>query len=534
MLSVVQRELRAEARHPFTYWARVLAMAGMLGVVVWFAVEEGLRPTGGGELFVWLHGTLLFLIWVFVPLVTADVISRERREGTLGLLFLTPLTAWDIVVAKSLAHGLRAFSFCLAVLPVLTIPFLAGGVSWTEATASALFILGSLCCAVGAGVLASSSCKVWSRSALWAMVIAASLGALFVSAHLLSVLLILGPFLPGFTWNEALMHKFELFMLACAYVTNVHGLWRHAMSQWFTGPPHHWLGVVFAITVLTFIGLLLLIALAARNVRRTWQDAPPSALNLWLQRVLCTPVLLRNTLRRWLRWKLERNPIGWLEQRTWSARLVSWSWLAVLISVYSVALSDLNFYRYHFQRVHNLLSFGLFISMACTAAGSFRRERDNGVLQLLLVSPLSVKQIIGGRVRGLWAQFLPAVLLLIGVWLYLDQALASLDRWQSPVDARIWLYLSTYLSTPVIGLYYSLKTRAFIVALLGTIMGSLILPFCTITFLAVTAVPLYFRVGVDFPAAVFFIVAVQVVVAGLCAAALRRRLTHRQFAFAHA
>src|SRR6185436_3945017 len=146
MLAVIERELRSESRHPFTYWVRVLAMSGMLLVAFIFVVDHGLRPAAGRELFVWLHRTLLFLVWTFAPLMTADLISRERREGTLGLLFLTPLSAWDIVVAKSMAHGLRAFTFCLAALPVLAIPFLAGGVSATDAVMSGLFIIGSLCC----------------------------------------------------------------------------------------------------------------------------------------------------------------------------------------------------------------------------------------------------------------------------------------------------------------------------------------------------------------------------------------------------
>ena len=53
-------------------------------------------------------------IWVLVPLLVADCLSRERREGTLGLLFLTPLTANDIVIAKGLSHGLRAVTLCFA------------------------------------------------------------------------------------------------------------------------------------------------------------------------------------------------------------------------------------------------------------------------------------------------------------------------------------------------------------------------------------------------------------------------------------
>jgi len=78
-----------------------------------------LTPADGKDLFRSLHIGLQLAIWFLVPLLTADCISRERRENTLGLLFLTPLGAFDIVIAKSLVHALRGVLLWLAVLPVL-------------------------------------------------------------------------------------------------------------------------------------------------------------------------------------------------------------------------------------------------------------------------------------------------------------------------------------------------------------------------------------------------------------------------------
>ncbi len=132
---VIVRELRASSRQPFTYYLRLLGVAALLAASVLFGLKFGFAPTFGRLLFSALHCTLLGAIWVLVPLLAADCISLERREGTLGLLFLTPLKGTDIVVAKGLAHGLRAVTLGLAVLPVLTIPFLLGGVSWSEAVA---------------------------------------------------------------------------------------------------------------------------------------------------------------------------------------------------------------------------------------------------------------------------------------------------------------------------------------------------------------------------------------------------------------
>jgi len=39
-----------------------------------------------------------------------DCISREKREGTLGLLFLTPLRVTDVIAGKAIIHVLRALT----------------------------------------------------------------------------------------------------------------------------------------------------------------------------------------------------------------------------------------------------------------------------------------------------------------------------------------------------------------------------------------------------------------------------------------
>jgi len=80
--------------------------------------------------------------------------------------------------------------------------------------------------------------------------------------------------------------------------------------------------------------LVLAVVVAGHKTRRSWQDETASARRLWWRRKLCTPVFWLGFFRRWMRRKLERNPIGWLEQRTWSGRLVTWGWFAVLIAIY--------------------------------------------------------------------------------------------------------------------------------------------------------------------------------------------------------
>src|ERR1039458_3978049 len=132
---VVQRELREGARRPFNYWLRVASgTAGLLAVVyITNQNQQADDKEMGLYLFAGLHLLLMGLICLVVPLMTADCIAREKREGTLGLLFLTPLTSGAIVVGKGLVQALRALILWVSVVPLLTIPFVMGGIGWGDA-----------------------------------------------------------------------------------------------------------------------------------------------------------------------------------------------------------------------------------------------------------------------------------------------------------------------------------------------------------------------------------------------------------------
>src|SRR5205807_6495597 len=93
------------------------------------------------------------------------------REGTLPLVFLTTLKAGGIVLGKGMAQCLRAFTLWLAVLPVMTIPFLLGGVGWKECVLSLCLNCTSVVLALAIGLVASSVCTVWRRAAILALLL---------------------------------------------------------------------------------------------------------------------------------------------------------------------------------------------------------------------------------------------------------------------------------------------------------------------------------------------------------------------------
>lgn len=445
VLPVIQRELAASARQPATYSSRTAGAAVLLAVCTYVGLSHQSGAGLGTVLFAQLHITLLAAIWLFVPMLIADCISRERRDGTLSLLVLTALRPRDIVIAKGLAQSLRALTLCLAALPVLTIPFLMGGVSGRQVIASVTSALSSLCLVTGTTLLASSMCKSWTRSVSLAMTLSALCFWVVIQAF-------------GFQALSA-------GVFTTLFVGNGVGF----APPFATAAPMA--ALMFPIS--SVAALLLLITIAARNVSHAAQEAPPSARMVAIQRRFFTPIFFTGTLKRWLKWELYRNPIGWLEQRSWANRLVIWSWFAIIVSVYSWLFSNLDPFRRSFSPLQTLMAWLMAGSIAATASGSFRRERETGVLELLLVAPLNEWLLVFGRLRGIWTQFAPSVILMCALWIgWL--ALLPYD-----VDDSLWTiayFISLCLTLPVAGLYFSLKISNFIGAFLRTLTVGVLIP----------------------------------------------------------
>ena len=97
------RELQSAARrrgiYRSRYMAGICALAGGAFALFWSAYLPGKTPPGLA-LFWFLSAVAAILCFAAGFLLTCDSISREKREGTLGLLFLTSLGLHEIVLGK--------------------------------------------------------------------------------------------------------------------------------------------------------------------------------------------------------------------------------------------------------------------------------------------------------------------------------------------------------------------------------------------------------------------------------------------------
>jgi ABC-type transport system involved in multi-copper enzyme maturation permease subunit len=483
----------------------------------------GPRPIGinrfqffGTTLFGSLDATLFAAIWVLAPLLAADAISRERREGTLGLLFLTPLTATGVVLGKSSVHWLRGLTLFLCMAPWLMLPLLMGGVEVRDVAMALLLDASALMLALAAGPLATCGPRDWLKAVLLAELLSFLFLLGFLSLHAVgferAIALGLVPGAVGvgtpFGWLDSqgrlaaafypdlgagvLSHFVGLWVLATNFQVNLNDLFwgagRGAMPQlaiatvwgkvwgFFTPATHHaWFIWAVELLVLSALGFCGAMALAARRVAASWRDAPVSARDAELREVFLRQRYWQQRFRRRMTRSLNRNPIGWLQQYSPTARLVKWGWcLFVLIAevVLTTSVSDL----YQSQRGLLLL---LMLALGFSAVGSFRRERESGALELLLVAPLRINQISFGRLRGLWMQFLPALLVVVAANFYLNYGWAH-PPGDDDTLALVVQFGGTFVTLPVIGLWFSMRRMNFIVAWLVACAVAIFLPWSPI------------------------------------------------------
>src|SRR5688572_4315164 len=159
VLPVVLREMSVLARRKVTYWSRTVTGLLALLVLLWLLVVSRAHvsyATMGSSLFLVLS-SICFAFTVLAGMqATSDSVSEEKREGTLGLLFLTDLKGLDVIGGKLAATSLSAVLGLMGVIPMLSLALLLGGVTFQQFALVALVLANTLFVSLSLGVLIST------------------------------------------------------------------------------------------------------------------------------------------------------------------------------------------------------------------------------------------------------------------------------------------------------------------------------------------------------------------------------------------
>ncbi|MDB6130344.1 MAG: family transporter protein [Verrucomicrobiales bacterium] len=401
LLPIVSRELRLASRRRTTYGMRII----IAGVACLILASVGLtfrqqtqQRFLGLALFV-VVSVLAFVYTLFAGCsMTADVISEEKREGTLGLLFLTSLRGFEIVAGKMAANSLKAFYGILAFIPIAALPLLLGGVTPGEVARVAMVALNLLFFSLTAGIYASSLTRKERASvALTFLFLALTCSIPFLIFYLADA-----GSSSGYSYGMDIVQFSPLFDCAFAFDANY----------------SRYSGHFFNCLVATHLYGWLFFILASLHVPRSWQDKNVN------QRSVSRPIPGKpdydapDLKRR--RALLDQNAFLWLTSRNRSSNLIFWSCLPGAMAIYLLnsfrfnnASSEWYYAPEMVMTVVVLIHFVFKVRMASEASARFGADRRSGALEMILATPISVDEILQGYWMALRGQFKRPVLALL-------------------------------------------------------------------------------------------------------------------------
>ena len=422
-LPIVERELRVASRRRGTYRAR--SGAALLGIALtaWmFLISFRLPSPDLGKVIFSTLSSVSFLYSLLAGVrTTADCLSEEKRDGTLGLLFLTDLKGYDVVFGKLVATSLTAFYGLLAILPVLALPLMLGGVTSRDFQRMAAALTNTLFFSLAAGLLVSSV----SRQGRKAM------GGTFL------LVLFFTAGLPALGGWLAYIHV-GLIDSNVSFLQAPSPFYSYLQAFGTAGPgrpDRFWL----SLAVIHGFAWVFLI-LASLRIPRSWQDKPLTAKGarwrMCWQYWSHGDAAARSLFRKHL---LDSNAFFWLAARDRLKPAYVWAFLGMVFCIW--VWGAIKFRADWFSEEICLMTAIFLNSMlkfwvAAESGRRFGEDRRNGSLELLLSTPLSVPDILRGQMLALRRQFLiPIITVLVVDFFFLLLALHG-EAWAG--DRTLW------------------------------------------------------------------------------------------------
>ncbi len=475
-----------------------LIRIGYLGVLVLVAVLSLLAltaQTGGtltelsqqsAKLFQIISYLQLALACLLAPIFTAGAITQEKDNQTYNVLLSTPLSNAQIVLGSLLSRLYFVLALLASGIPIFLITQLYGGVTGRSILLS-FMIAASTAVFTGAVAVAIAVVRVGTGKTIFAFYIVISL--YLVALWVLAESALFAPPAGQINWTSYLpaLHPFLSLQavlrppesLPPELLAGSTGLGR----LWLTAPHYAYVGwTLSASAVMVTLGTIFVRHAHART-RTDWRRK----LRLWLGGNRQT----RPPRTVWA------NPVAWREAATRASAggksLMRWVFLVgglalgvTLLIAYTTGQLDAAMTRAALQATL-WVELGIVLLVLCNvSASAITREREDGTLDLLLVTPITSRYYIWGKLRGLLS--FAAVLLAVPVATALLFALAGLLGEQPtvtpplggaglaiplmPIEAVLELalvMLAFCAATIMIALTMSLKVRGTIGAVIGSV-----------------------------------------------------------------
>lgn len=457
-LPIAERELRTAARRPGAYRGRVRAALGAMAIAAWAAYFQQHLPAAqlGSMLFSLLSGIVFLMALMAGAGFTADTISAERREGTLGLLFLTDLKSWDVLAGKLAVSSLGGLYGIVAMMPVLAIPLLLGGVTGAEYARMMFTVLNTLFWSLSIGLLVSTF-QTDSRTAT-----SQTFACLLAGAGLGPALgFVISLWLQSRGMPESVIQWYVVPLLClspgAAFVGGFDAAYRLLSLQYL------------AANGLVLISSGLFLFAAGRRLPGCWQNEialgsvskPAGTLHV----DAAAGVITTMTRTR----MLESSPFVWLVCRRRWRRAMPWLFL-LIVSLTYVGLGIWAGSDWWAPESYLGFSILLHLIFKLWIAGEAPRQifddRKSGAMELLLTMPVTDRGFVIGHVKALRRLFLgPLVaigavdILLILLTADYGQSSETRAEWLLMWAMRLWFLAVDVLALMVLGLWHGASTH---------------------------------------------------------------------------
>jgi ABC-type transport system involved in multi-copper enzyme maturation permease subunit len=407
---IFYKELRISSRRKRNYFLRFAYLVSLTVFIafVWLITVK----IGGAQSFVYkisrmsetgkyITTTIIWFQFIAIQLIAivmlSNAISDEIYHRTLGLLMTTPINSLQIVVGKLFSKLLQLVLLLFISMPILAIVRVMGGVPWN-------YVVSSLCITLTAAIFAGSVSLIFSINNRHSH-------SVIVRTTFVCLLFYIGP--PVVAHLVQFAYQVRIVSEATFFYVNPFIAMAFA-SQSMLSPVSFGLALSWPLHCVIMLGLsAILLVFSTLLIRKVGLRQATGQAGIFLTRRE-RRIAKRNLNRKssneaagWIK-PVKGPPIIWKEMvNLWIKSSRLWAILTTILAVLILAfiygycgyMDFLGREETHIVFILVYFFFGL-LRTATSAATSITSEKEAQTWPILLITPLTGRQIVLGKIIG--------------------------------------------------------------------------------------------------------------------------------------